>query len=437
MKKCLRNLCAFVLLTGVGPHLPASEATYKALAYLNVNNQPIGIVEGAKGVFYSSSQFGVIATTTSGVLTLLSQFPDPPYILESAPGAIGANGQLYSSVEQVKDGGSGTIFSVVAGKPGPQVYPNSDLAPTIAGSLPNGEIFGVAATFPSATWAFSRVKLDGTPNAFFQFPSTYRPYTPIRGFDGNFYGTVQVAGGGALFYRLTPEGVFAQIVTIPIIISYIGAGTVLQGSDGNFYGIQSTGSGCDQSNQHGGVYKITPDGKYTLLHDFGVCGGAIVSGLIEASDGNLYGAIEGNNSIFRMTKSGQLSYVFTTTNPTTQGLCFCTLTQGSDGLIYGTAVGGGPSGAGVVFSLDVGLPIPKPQAAVFSPASGAVGTQVLIWGNNMLQSTVQFNGVAATEVKYGGPQYVSVTVPAGATTGPITVTTKGGVSTTQQSFQVE
>jgi hypothetical protein len=91
----------------------------------------------------------------------------------------------------------------------------------------------------------------------------------------------------------------------------------------------------------------------------------------------------------------------------------------------------------VIFSLELGLPKPAPAVVSVRPDSGAAGTQVLLWGSNLLSASVQFNGVAATEVTNSGSNYVSVTVPTGATTGPITITTPGGTVTTTHSFTVE
>ena len=110
---------------------------------------------------------------------------------------------------------------------------------------------------------------------------------------------------------------------------------------------------------------------------------------------------------------------------------------GSDGIIYGTAQGAGGTGAGAVFALDVGMPKPRPWAKEFGPQSGRAGTRVRIWGSNLLSATVQFNGVAAVAVSNSGPNYVWATVPTGATTGPVTVTTPGGTNTTNVNFTVE
>src|SRR5438270_830447 len=62
----------------------------------------------------------------------------------------------------------------------------------------------------------------------------------------------------------------------------------------------------------------------------------------------------------------------------------------------------------------------------FAPTFGAVGTGVTITGTNFTGATaVSFNGVAATFTE-GPPGTITTTVPAGATTGDITVTTPGG-----------
>jgi len=62
---------------------------------------------------------------------------------------------------------------------------------------------------------------------------------------------------------------------------------------------------------------------------------------------------------------------------------------------------------------------------------------VRIWGYNLFGASVEFDGVPATGVYNAGPNYVWATVPTGAATGPITITTPGGAVTTRESFTVE
>lgn len=81
------------------------------------------------------------------------------------------------------------------------------------------------------------------------------------------------------------------------------------------------------------------------------------------------------------------------------------------------------------------------QAAIinFLPASGSVGATVTIYGTGFsataAQNTVTFNGAAAT-VAQSSTTHIIATVPAGATTGPIAVTSPVGSATSSASFVV-
>ena len=75
----------------------------------------------------------------------------------------------------------------------------------------------------------------------------------------------------------------------------------------------------------------------------------------------------------------------------------------------------------------------------FTPGSGPVGAAVTIYGSafsvTASQNTVQFNGVPATVTSASTTQILT-TVPAGATSGPITVTNPNGSATSSTSFTV-
>jgi hypothetical protein len=278
---------------------------------------------------------------------------------------------LYSNVAPTNvDPACCNVFSVGLTAGSEHTYPAENFVLTFAGNLPDGKLFAAGFNYGTLASNLATVDVAGSVTPFYQFPAGSLPANPIYGADGNYYGTFAPSRTATTtsFYKVTPSGSFTQVAALPFVTTaFDGAGLVLQGSDGNFYGIQSTGLGCSGSNPHGGVYKLTPAGQYTLLHDFGVCGNGIVNWLIQASDGKLYGAIEGNSEIFSLTTSGEYAVVFQPTNPNTQGTCPCWLLQGSDGIIYGVAQSGGPRGDGLVFALDAGLPAPLPQAQQFTP----------------------------------------------------------------------
>jgi hypothetical protein len=77
-----------------------------------------------------------------------------------------------------------------------------------------------------------------------------------------------------------------------------------------------------------------------------------------------------------------------------------------------------------------------PTIQKFTPTSGHVGAAVVSTGMSLSQTgAVKFGTVAATFVVNSNTQ-VTATVPAGAVTGKISVTTPGGTVMTATSFTV-
>ena len=112
-----------------------------------------------------------------------------------------------------------------------------------------------------------------------------------------------------------------------------------------------------------------------------------------------------------------------------------TFTVNSSTQITATVPAGATTGSVVVATpggTSNGLPFtvaaPAPSLSSLSPASGAVGASVVITGTGFTGATsVSFNGTAATFTVNSATQ-ITATVPAGATTGSVTVATPGGTS---------
>ena len=82
----------------------------------------------------------------------------------------------------------------------------------------------------------------------------------------------------------------------------------------------------------------------------------------------------------------------------------------------------------------VGAP---PVVTSFTPATGPVGTVVTITGTNFtLASQVRFNNTVAPVFTLNSATQITATVPAGATTGPISVTTPVGTGVSATNFVV-
>ncbi|MGB9196712.1 MAG: IPT/TIG domain-containing protein, partial [Terriglobales bacterium] len=79
-----------------------------------------------------------------------------------------------------------------------------------------------------------------------------------------------------------------------------------------------------------------------------------------------------------------------------------------------------------------------PTCKSLSPKSGSVGSEVTIVGSGFDQTTgVSFiDGVAASFTVVSDTE-ITATVPAGAKTGSITITTKGGSVVSKTVFKVE
>jgi len=106
------------------------------------------------------------------------------------------------------------------------------------------------------------------------------------------------------------------------------------------------------------------------------------------------------------------------------------IAPGPDGSIYVTgtfaAVGDGSKASS---SFGVYNDVPTPILSAITPGSAVVGTTVVLTGTTLAgATTVSFNGTLATTITNNTATSLTVTIPAGATSGPVVVTTPSGVS---------
>jgi uncharacterized repeat protein (TIGR03803 family) len=127
--------------------------------------------------------------------------------------------------------------------------------------------------------------------------------------------------------------------------------------------------------------------------------------------------------VFKVTAAGSLTTLHSF-DSTDGYIPAAGLLQGTDGIFYGTTSGGGsdsncPGGCGTVFSLATG----SGPFVAFVNDYGKIGAKVEILGQGFKGATaVSFNGAAAKFAIHLGT-YLTATVPSGATSGFVTVTT--------------
>ncbi len=115
------------------------------------------------------------------------------------------------------------------------------------------------------------------------------------------------------------------------------------------------------------------------------------------------------------------SATFSVTNSTT--IATSVPVGATTGTISVTTPGGTATSAG-----SFTVTVPAPTLTSLNPTSGPAGTSVAVTGTNLAGATaLTFNGTAST-FTVNSPTSITATVPNGATTGPVSVTTAGGTA---------
>jgi uncharacterized repeat protein (TIGR03803 family) len=400
--------------------------------------EPVGrLFQASSGIFYGTTQFngadgfGTIFTmTASGTVTTLHSFTGGADGANPYGGVVqGTDGNFYGTT-QYGGNGYGVVFKITPAGTLTTLYSFQFNDPN--GGQPRGEL--------------------------------------VQGANGDFYGTTYSYGanGGGTVYKVTTGGALTLVYTFCSQTSCTDGGMpfngLIQGSDGNFYGT-TEGGGINGGN--GTVFKLTPAGTLTNLYSFtGGAGGSFPEGaLVQDSNGTLYGTTVsggtgGTGTVFSLftglgkfvslaetsgkegANIGILGQAFSNSSVvkfdgvsasaiTRTGTTFITATVPADALTGKVTV---TTGATTLTSSQIFRVTPTVPS--FSPPSGPVGTLVTINGMGLTQATkVTFNKISASFTVVSDLE-ITATVPTGATTGKIVVTTKGGTATTATSFTV-
>jgi uncharacterized repeat protein (TIGR03803 family) len=433
-----------------------------------------GLVQAIDGNLYGTTEFGgagsackfncgtVFKITPSGMLTTLHFFGNTDGNVPSAGLVQATNGNLYGTTSAGGANNDGTVFRITPSGTlttlhsfvGTDGYgPNAGLV-----QATNGNLYGTTGGGGSSNNCVNgcgtifKITPSGTLTTLHSFDGTDGAYPEglVLATNGDFYGTTGggynhgCSGGCGTIFKITPSGTLTTLHGFEGLEDGANPSGLVQAIDGNLYG--TTTFGGSRNCNYGGcgtVFKITPSGTLTTLYFFdgGTDGSTPWAGLVQATDGKLYGTtlIGGPNdagTIFEITTSGTLTTLYT----------FCLqngcpdgdgprgeLVQATNGTFYGTTFAGGANGDGTVFSLSAGL---GPFVETL-PTAGKVGAAVKILGTKLTGATsVTFNGSVAV-FKVVSKSLITTTVPTGASTGTVEVTTPKGTLKSNVVFRVK
>ena len=314
-------------------------------------NQPLaGLLQASDGNFYGTAQSGgkytegvVFKITASGKESVLHSFSGNGGIANSMDGALpfgslieGRDHNLYGTTQNGGATGGGTVFRITLAGVETVLYsfnanngtdgvgPYADL---IQGSGSDDNFYGTTFSggVNNAGTVFT-ITPAGTETVLHSFGAgdgSSPTAGVIEGTDGDLYGTTQAGGtnGHGTVFHMSKAGVqdwlysfTGEVDETHVITSNDdGAepfGGLIQGSDGNFYGTTQFGGEFFV----GTVFRITPTGTRSTLTSFDgiesvldvIDGSLPLAGLVEGTDGNLYGTTSAGGAfnagtVFRLT----------------------------------------------------------------------------------------------------------------------------------------
>ena len=444
-----------------------------------------GLTLGADGNFYGGTYNGgdfgfgtVFQTTPGGTVTVLHSFSLIEGAGPYAPPIQGTDGNFYGTTT-IGGQGFGAVYKVTPAGGFTTLYAfdsthgASPFAPLIQGK--DGNFYGT--TVGGGTTDFGtafKITPSGALTVLYNFDSTHGsgPYSPLlQGSDGNFYGTARTGGSknnGGVVFKLTA----AKKPKLTVLYNFDATGAtkdgvrpyagLVQANDGNFYSVASAGG----TNSAGTLYRISSTGVYATLYNFVSATGSLpFATLRQHTNGKFYGEATTGGALghgaFFSFDAGLGPFI--TIRPTS-GLVGQPVDILGQSLSQATSVRftpNVPASANVFGDTYMTTAVPSnattgvvkvllthghltsnqkflvtPVVLSFNPPSGPVGTQVVITGNSLKGATKVMFGSKKAIFSVDSYTQITATVPVGAVTGKVQVTTPGGTAVSPTAFTV-
>jgi uncharacterized repeat protein (TIGR03803 family) len=280
-----------------------------------------GVVQDAAGSLYGTTGGGgdlncggsgngcgvVYKLDSAGTETVLHSFSGPDGEYPYTPLVRDKAGNIYGTTWGGGSSGNGTVFKIDTGGRETVLHSftgGSDGCNPLQGLLlgQSGTVFGTTYMCGSSGYGtIFKVDSAGHFTLLHSFAGGssdgwYPAFGHLtRDKSGSLYGLTEYGGarGDGALYKLSKSG------TLTLLYSFRGGsdgcnpyGTVVQDNAGNLYG---TTEFCGSNSDYGTVWKVSKEGKETILHRFtGTSDGCYpYAGLARDAKGNLYGVAYG------------------------------------------------------------------------------------------------------------------------------------------------
>jgi uncharacterized repeat protein (TIGR03803 family) len=370
---------AVLTLTNVQVQAPSLQFTtlFSFNKFVNGSYPQAKAIQGSDDFLYGTTLTGgtneeglgglgtVFKMSTNGALIWSFSFGGSNGALPTAGLVQAADGNFYGTTSTGGATSNGTVFRITPGGALTNIYSFQNKAD---GADPQGDLcigsdgFLYGTTSTNGTGAEGgtvfKMSTNGAASWFFVL-TTNTGTVPVAGLaqgtDGNFYGTTALSGtntAGTVF-RISSNEVATAIYSFAADTNGgVPEAGLVEGTDGKLYGSTSTGGNLTLNfgNGYGTLFKITTSGALKTLVTFdGTNGGGPEAGMMLAGDGNFYGTttmggagVEASfGTIFQLTTNGALSTLLSFDGNYNGSSPHSALVQGLDGGLYGTTANGG------------------------------------------------------------------------------------------------
>jgi uncharacterized repeat protein (TIGR03803 family) len=239
----------------------------------------------------------------------------------------------------------------------------------------------------------------------------------IIGGDGTIYGTTLIGGSSnrGTIFRVTTSGAFESLYSFPAFASVrdglglntVGsnprAGLLYSATDQTYYGTAYHGG----EHGHGTLYSWVPGEDAELVRAFGgpsFSASKPISGVTRDAAGNLYGTSEvggylNRGAVWRVAPDGSFSLLHGFTGGPSDGYSPMAGVLAANGTLYGVSSNDTIGGDGAIFTIDTGtagvLPVQLTASASDLTDTGALGEAVTLEWSAPAGSTCTKNNTVA------------------------------------------